>query len=311
MRKRSITFIIAITLCCIIACGLQTSCEKIKKDGRTTIISTVFPSFDFARQIIGNLSDKYNLLQLLPPGMESHAYEPSPKDIIAIQECDLFIYVGGESDSWVDKILNSMSNPPETIKLMECSTLVEEHEQEAHLHGEHKYDEHVWTSIANSISITEAICEKICEIDSENTEIYKENSAKYCTELMALQNEFTELFTETANKMLVFGDRFPMRYFVQEFGLDYIEAFPGCSGETEPDAATLAQIIDTIKEKNIKAVFYIEFSNKKVAKAIAEETGCQTKLFHSCHNVSQEELDNGATYISLMRQNLATLREVM
>lgn len=302
MNKRF--FIIFLLILCFAFPGCVF--EKEKDDG-IKIISTVFPGYDFAKQIIGD-SENITVQQLLPPGTESHGFEPSPKDIIAIEKCDLFIYVGGESDTWVDKILNSMQSPPKTIKMMDYASLL----QDEHGHNGHtEYDEHVWTSLINSINIIQSICHEICLLDESNSEKYNKNSMNYCTEIENLKQEFTDFFANCENKKLVFGDRFPFIYFAKEFGLEYIAAFPGCNGETEPDAGTLAKIIDTVEKEGIKAIFFIENSNCNVAEAIAEETGAKAKLFHSCHNVSLKEIENGITYLSLMRQNLETVMEVM
>lgn len=297
--KRIIAAMLLIVMAIFCACD-----TKIEDDGKITIMATNFPGYDFARQIVGNSAD-IKVEQLLPPGTESHGYEPSPKEIIAMENCDLFIYVGGESDAWVEKILESMDNPPKTVKIMELSELVH---SDHHHEGNEVYDEHVWTSPANAISITKGICEEICSLDKANAEKYRENSGEYCKKIEELQEEFTAFFTKN-DKTLVFGDRFPFIYFAKEFGVEYISAFPGCGGETEADAGTIAEIIDMVNNDNIKTIFHIEFSNANVARAIAQETGTQAKLFHSCHNVSKQEIDDGATYVSLMRQNLETLKE--
>lgn len=302
MSKR--LFIIFILMLCF---ALPACTYEKKDDGKIKIISTVFPGYDFAKQVIGD-NKNITVQQLLPPGIESHGYEPSPKEMIAIEECDLFIYVGGESDTWVEKILKTMQSPPKTVKMMEHVALVNNN----HDHGFHEeYDEHVWTSLENAICIIQNICKEICLLDNTNSEEYTNNAANYCNEIEIIKQEFTSVFEKCANKKMVFGDRFPFIYFANEFGLDYLAAFPGCSSETEPDAGTLATIIETVKKEKIRAVFFIEFSNSRVAETIAKETGAQARLFHSCHNVSQKEIDSGVTYLSLMRQNLETIMEVM
>lgn len=301
VMRRIIIAMLLVLMIFSCSCGAD-----VEDDGKISVIATNFPGYDFARQVVGD-SENIKVEQLLPPGTESHGYEPSPKEIIAIENCDLFIYVGGESDSWVEKILKSMDNPPKTIKMMELSELVHE---DHHHDGEEVYDEHVWTSPANAISITKGICEELCKTDETNREFYQKNSEEYCKKIEEIQTEFKAFFTEN-NKTMVFGDRFPFIYFAKEFDVEYISAFPGCGGETEADAATIAEIIDLVKKDNIKTIFHIEFSNANVAEAIAQETGTQAKLFHSCHNVSKQEIDSGVTYVSLMRQNLETLKEGM
>jgi zinc transport system substrate-binding protein len=285
-----------------------------------TIVATIFPPYDFAKQICGGAAE---VEMLLPPGAESHSYEPSAQDIIKIQNCDLFIYVGGESDTWVDNILSSLDKPIKTVKMMDYINIVEEeaiygikthHDEAAETKSknhEKEYDEHVWTSPRNAVLITQAITDAICEIDTKNVDLYRQNSLNYIIQLEELDSQFADFFDAVTNKTLIFGDRFPLRYFVDEYNLTYYAAFPGCSNETEASAATIAFLIDKVKEEHISTIFYIEFSNHKIADSIAEATNTKTALFHTCHNVSKEELENGATYLSLMKQNLATLKECM
>ncbi len=315
--------IIIIILFFVTIFGFFTGCADNSKaennTGKISIVATIFPPYDFAREICGNSAE---IEMLLPPGAESHSYEPSAQDIIKIQDADLFIYLGGESDAWVDDILLSLDTPIKTIRLMDCVSIVEEEtvdgmEEEHHDEGtedeehEKEYDEHVWTSPKNAILITQAITNAICEIDTQNTDLYKQNSLDYISQLEDLDSQFAEFFATVKNKTLIFGDRFPLRYFVDEYSLPYFAAFPGCSNETEASAATIAFLIDKVKKEKIGTIFYIEFSNHQIADSIAEATNTKTALFHACHNVSKEELENGATYLSLMKQNLATLKESM
>ena len=311
--KKLIAMLMVLTLFTV---GLTACNNKTEKSSdKLKVVSTIFPSYDFAKQICG---DNAKITMLLPPGSESHSYEPTPQDIITIQNCDLFIYVGGESDAWVDGILKSMDKPVKTIKMMDCVSTVEEEHVEG-MEAEEKstevkkveYDEHVWTSSKNAIKISEKIAEAMCNIDSDNSDLYNINKDNYVKQLEQLDKDFTDFFATVQNKTLIFGDRFPLRYFVEEYGLNYYAAFPGCSCETEPSATTIAFLIDKVKSNNISTVFYIEFSNHKVADSIAEATGAKTALFQTCHNVSMADLNNGATYISLMKQNLATLKEAM
>lgn len=276
------------------------------------IVTTIFPPYDFVKQIT---KDHATVIMLLPPGSESHSYEPTPKDIITIQGCDLFIYNGGLSDSWVNTILDSISTPINTLKMID---MVELDTEETHLdHDDHEeeeleeYDEHVWTSIRNSIKIVQTITNKIVEIDEGNKEDYIKNSQSYIAELNTLDQAFTSFFSTAKKQPLIFGDRFPFLYFVKDYGLEYYAAFPGCGHETEPNAANIASLIDIVKKDSINYVFYIEFSNHIIADGIAEATGAKTALLHSCHNVSFEDIKNGATYLSLMQQNLSTLKEAL
>lgn len=280
--------------------------ENDNTDG-LNIVTTIFPSYDFARQIIGN---KGNVSMLLPPGAESHSYEPSPQDIIKIQKCDVFICTGGESEQWVEDVLESIDNNMKIIKLMDCVETLEKNSDEMK-DSEKNYDEHVWTSPENAIDITKNISKCVCEIDSTNSEYYKKNTERYLQELSELSSMFRTIIEEGNRNTIVFGDRFPFRYFVKEYGLNYYSAFPGCSSETEPSVATLTSLTDLVKKDKIPVVFYIESSNHKTADMICEVTGAKLLLFHACHNLSSADMEAGKTYIDIMKKNAENLREAL
>ena len=288
---------------------------------------------------------------LLSPGEEVHSYEPTPLDIKEIQNCDLFIYVGGENDVWVDRILENMGDKrPQTLRLIDLTDTVEEeivegmmqergeHEHDLnegadshgdeehsgpegrgeHAHGgdsseeEHEEaDEHVWTSPVKAAEITEAIAAKMAEIDPDNAESYTANASAYVEEILKVDVAFREIVDNAERRTIVFGDRFPLRYFAEEYGLEYFAAFPGCSSESEPSASTLAFLIDKVREERIPVVFSIEFSNGNIARAICESSGAVRRTFNSCHNVTREQMENGETYVSLMTENLGTVREAL
>lgn len=311
----------------LLLCTMLTACAPARtpetaKDGRLKVVSTVFPGYDFARAAGGELVE---VELLLPPGTESHSYEPTPTDILAVQECDLFIYLGGESDAWVETILDSVDRRGADLRMIDCVELLEEetvegmqgepghdHEKEGHGVGEVvEMDEHVWTSPRNAAAITRTVGEKLAELDQNHAADYEANAEAYAGEIGALDQTFTAFFDSLPTRTIVFGDRFPLRYFAEEYGLDYYAAFPGCSTQTEPSAATIAFLTDKVRAEHISTVFYIEFSNHLVADSIAETTDTKTAMFHTCHNISPEDLTAGATYVSLMEQNLETLREAL
>ena len=288
--KKVILFILSI----LIFAALIPGCNTQNTDSdKLTIISTVFPGYDFARQITG---DKAEVSILLPAGSESHHFEPTPKDIVKIQNCDLFIYTGGENDAWVEEIISSLDTAPVTVKMLDVAEMPTD-------------DEHVWTSPLYAGKISQLIKDALCKIDPENETFYSENYNTYSAELLKLDESFRDFF-ETYKPIMVFGDRFPLKHFAEAYDITYYSAFEGCSAETEPSAAELANIIKVVKTQNIDTIFCIEFSNRKVAKSISEATGAEIRQFHTCHNVTQEELNNGATYISLMEENLRVLKEV-
>ena len=325
-------------------CGTQQPSEQ--DDGRLRIVATIFPPYDFARAIAGD-ETKADITMLLSPGEEVHSYEPTPMDIKRIQNCDLFLYVGGENDVWVERILENMGDKkPQTLRLVDLTDTVAEevvegmmeergehehehdaehaedaehdHEHISHTHSgdssaeEHEEaDEHVWTSPVKAAEITEAIAAKMAEIDPDNAESYKVNAASYMEEILKVDAAFREIVDNAERRTIVFGDRFPLRYFAEEYGLEYFAAFPGCSSESEPSASTLAFLIDKVREERIPVVFSIELSNGNIARAICESTGAVRRTFHSCHNVTKDEMESGATYVSLMTENLGPVREAL
>ncbi|MCI9579547.1 MAG: zinc ABC transporter substrate-binding protein, partial [Oscillibacter sp.] len=276
--------------------------------------------YDFARSAAGELAD---VTLLLPPGAESHSYEPTPADILRVQRCDLFIYLGGESDAWVDTILSAIQPQGEVLRMIDCVDLLEEETVEGmkggHDHEEdHDHlgevvgmDEHVWTAPRNAAAVTRTIGERLAALDPAHAGDYAAGAASYALELEALDREFAAFFDHLPNRTIVFGDRFPLLYFAEAYDLDYYAAFPGCGAQTEPSAATVAFLTEKVREERLPAVWYIEFSNHLVADSIAEAAGVETAQFHTCHNVSRADLEAGATYLSLMRANLETLRAYM
>lgn len=292
-----------------------------KKQERLKIVTTVFAPYDFMKQLTDGIDADISML--LPPGAEVHSYDPTVQDIIKISECDLFIYTGGENDEWVGDILDSLDEPVNTFRMiehvdsvveeeikegMQTSGQEEESNHDAEAENEPEWDEHVWTSPQNAIDIVNALTEELCALDQENSDVYHNNLLSYSQQLKQLDDDF-RLVTENApHKVMIFADRFPVRYFTEEYGLDYYAAYPGCAADAEPSAATMCYLIDRVRDEDIKAVFYIEMSDERIADTVCEETGARKLLFHSCHNVTREEMKKGATYISLMRDNLKNLK---
>ena len=300
--------LIAALLClCLMLCGCTAQPEKPHDETKLQIVCTSFPAYDFAREIAG---DRAELTLLIKPGSEVHSYEPTPKDMIRIQESDLFICNGGESEQWAKTIITPELN---TIYMMDCVDTVEESADGIYNaeDGEPELDEHVWTSPLNAIKISEEICNALCKLDTDNAEAYKTNFTAYKAQLMALDREFRQVIKNSGKHTLVFADRFPMRYFALEYGLDCYAAFPGCSSETEPSAKTVAYLIDRVREDKIPAVLYMEFSNQKMADVICEDTGCKKLPFYSAHSVSAEQFEQGVSYLDLMRINLNSLKEAL
>lgn len=312
---------------------LLTGCSAVRPEAgpapdggeRVRVAATIFPPCDFVRQIGGEYVD---VVQLLKPGMEPHSYEPSPADIIRIMDSDLFLYAGGESDVWVEEILEGSDHAPVSCSLLDWVDPLEEETSEGmqvkeHHHGhaegetdgvhleETEYDEHVWTSPVNAQLLVEQIRDVLISLDPGREEIYEKNAAAYLEELRALDEDYRQMTENAKRKTLVFGDRFPFLYLVRTYGLEYYAAFPGCSGESEPSAATIAFLTDQVEEEGIPVVFQLELSNGRVADAIAEAAGAETEILHSCHTLTVSEAERGETYLSLMRRNLEALRHAL
>ena len=320
MRKRLFAVLLALTL----AAGLCGCADRQRaEDGRLQVVCSVFPYYDFARQIGG---DDVDVTLLVAAGKETHSFEPTPLDVITLSQADVFLYNGGESEAWVDDILSAAGeNIAVTLPLMpQVSALAEEwaegmegahdehdhdHDHETHDSDDIEYDEHVWTSPVLAKALCQAICDALCQADPAHREGYQARLRDYLAQLDGLDAAFREVVEAGHRRLLVFGDRFPLLYFCKEYGLDYRAAFHGCASDTEPSLATLKYLIDKVEDEEIPVVYTIELSSRKVADAIAETTGAKVLTFHSCQTVSRTEFDGGATYLSLMEQNVEALRE--
>ena len=301
----------AATALCLCSCASQNEADN-KDSQKLKIISTVFPPYDLARQIAGDNAD---ISILLPPGSESHTYEPTAKEIIEIQNCDIFLYIGGENEQWAEKIISSnKSDSVKTVKLIDCVKTLEEaelHEEEHEEEHSHETDEHIWTSPKNEQLMLTAVYDAICEADPENKAVYTKNKDSYNEQLTELDKAYKEAVGNAKNKTIIMADKFPFRYLAEEYGLDFYAAFSSCSDESEPSAATMTSLISKIKELKIPVVYYLEFSSTKVADTLCSETGASSLMLHSCHNVSKEDLDKGISYVDLMKQNLENLKTAL
>lgn len=317
--KKLLVYIVCVALIMAALAGCsktdQTS-ESGVDTGKLSIVTTIFPPYDFARAVAG---DRADVTMLIDPGAEVHSYDPAPDDMIAIQNCDVFIYIGGENEAWVDTVLGSLDTGDKTIlRLMHDVTPVEEEtvegmqaeeESSEDAEEEAEYDEHIWTSPKNAILMINAIAEALGGIDSANAAAYEQNAQSYTAQIGQVDEQIKAIVDNAPRKLLVVADRFPFRYLVEEYGLDYYAAFSGCSSESDVSAGTLAFLIDKVKEYEIPYVFTIEFSNQQVAQAVCEQTGAQRLLLHSCHNVTKDDFDAGVTYLTLMQQNAANLEK--
>jgi zinc transport system substrate-binding protein len=320
--KRRMKKIISVLLALSLVLTLFAACSNKQgktdnSDGKIKIITTIFPPYDFTKNIV---SDKADVKMLLPLGSESHSFEPGTQDILSIQSCDIFICIGGESEKWVEKVLDSVDS--KKVKVISLLDIVDPKEEEIVEGMEEEkedeeggavieYDEHVWTSPVNAAKITQAICDAVCEKDSANAEAYKQNAASYIEKLNSLDKAFRDMVSSSKRDRIVVADRFPFRYLCDEYGLKYSAAFAGCSASTDPSANTVKYLINKVNDEKIPVIFYIEFSQQTVANTVLQSTKAKALELHSCHNVSKEDFDNGVGYIELMNRNLEALREAL
>ncbi|MCI8269336.1 MAG: zinc ABC transporter substrate-binding protein [Lachnospiraceae bacterium] len=315
-------------------------------DHRLNVVATIFPYYDFVRQIGGEWVD---LTLIVPAGMDSHSFEPTPADMRRIQEADVLICNGGAMEHWLDQVLEAVDASEITVVvLMDYVDIVEEelvegmeneahgdhageegfsdqqkhtgHEQEKEsfqisgidddgYHVDIEYDEHIWTSPVNAMKMTEIICAVLGQEDPPHAKEYQAAASAYRIELERIDRELRQVMGERRRNLIVLGDKFPFRYLAEEYDLDYRAAFSGCSTDTEPSARTIAYLIDKVKQERIPVIYYLELSSTRVAEIISEETGAQPLLLHSCHNVTRRQMEAGVTYVELMEQNVENLRK--
>lgn len=304
MRNKFIALVFGITL-------LFTGCSHTKGESeKLKVVTTIFPAYDFARTVFGDTAE---ITLLLKPGSESHSYDPSAKDIVKINDCDLFIYNGGESDAWVDGLLKS-ADEVNTLRMMDAVEVIPESE-DGIMEGESgeadEYDEHIWTSPRNAALILQGVENEAEKLAPENSAVYKSRAENFVNSINELDERFQKLLDDE-ERYFIFADRFPLLYFFRDYGLNYYAAFPGCGSETEPSAQTVAFLADKLKDDDVvKTVFYIELSNHKLADTLAEESSLSTSEFHTCHNISADDYAAGETYLSLMERNYFTIKNAL
>ena len=314
----------------ILAALMLTGCTTKQQNGDTTgsaesggklkVITTIYPIYDFARAVGG---DKIELTMLLSPGSESHTLDPTAQQMLAISSCDVFMYIGGEDDKWVDQILETLNeNKITTLTFMDKVNLYEEETVEGMVEEsdeadstsgdtEIEYDAHIWTAPKNAVKMTEAVRDTLCEKDPDNAEAYKANAAAYIEKINAVDSEIQNVVDNGARKTIVVADRFPFRYLCAEFSLSYSAAYKGCSAAGADSSKSALYMINKVKTEKIPVVFYIEFSNEKIADTVCESTDAKKMCLYSCHNVSKEDYDNGVTYVDLMKRNVEALKAAL
>ena len=280
-------------------------CAALAEPG-LRVVAANFPCYDFARQLLGDAGE---VSMLIRPGVEVHSFEPTPADILSVSDADLFVYIGGEGDAWADDMLSGLEGQgPARLRMMDAVTPIEE-EGEEHTHGEPEYDEHIWTSPKNAIAMVRALSDALCELDPGRAEAYSAAASEYIEQITEIDAAFSDIAASAVRHELVFADRFPFLYFVREYGLDYIAAFPSCTAETEPTPQTMLGLIQRVRQDGIPVIYVIEMSTRSVARTVAEETGAAIREMHSLQTVTQAEFDAGESYVSLMRRNVEAVRE--
>lgn len=309
--KRILAFIMALCFGAAILSGCGESQGISGGDGsqkKLTIVASLFPQFDFARQIVG---DKATVTLLLPPGTESHTYDPTPLDITNIHDSDIFIYTGKNMEPWADRIISGINDQNITILDVtgNINLVKDDHDSEAEEDHDHEYDPHVWLDPTLSMKMVDNILKTLCEKDPVNADFYRTNAENYKQQLQKLDDDIFEVVENAKKDTIVFGGRFAYIYFINHFGLKYVSAYDNCSAETEPSMKRIGEIIEFIKTNQISCIFYEELADPKMARTIAEEAGIEMALFSTAHNITRDEKDAGITYIDIMRNNLESLKK--
>ena len=325
---------LAVAVSLLAGCGKKNATESGESESdKLRVVATIFPGYDWVHQIMGNRAAAADLTMLLDNGVDLHSYQPTTDDIIKVFDCDLFIYVGGESDGWAENALKTAANKDiKVVSLLEVlgervktEEIVEgmqdadhahahDHEHDhGHDHGEEK-DEHVWLSLKNAKTLVAAISDALQELDPGNKDTYAANASAYIEELSTLDGEYQSAVGGAAHKTVLFGDRFPFRYLVDDYGLRYYAAFAGCSAETEASFETVSFLAKKVDELGLPCVLTIEGKNHKLAETIVQSTAGKNQkvlTMDSMQSMTSEDAANGTTYLSAMEQNLSVLKEAL
>lgn len=293
--------------------------------GKLSVVCTIFPVYDWTREVLGSHQDEVQLTYLMNSGTDLHNYQPTAEDMVRISDCDVFVYVGGESDKWVDdalaearnknmKVIDLMDVLSDSVREEEVKEGMESHEEEEDTEEETEYDEHIWLSLKNAKSCVSEICSVLSDADTAHAADYANNADSYISALDSLDNCFAAMIGKAKNKTLIFGDRFPFRYFVEDYGLDYFAAFAGCSAETQASFDTITFLADKVDELNVDTIFTIEGSDCTIAEAVKNSTASKDQsiaVLDSVQSVTAEQIADGSNYISIMEHNYSTLEEAL
>ena len=330
MKRIVLVLSMVIILGCLSACNKENS--GMASEDKISMVATVFPEYDWLMNVLGDNPGGAEVTMLLDNGVDLHSYQPTADDIIKISTCDLFIYVGGESDAWVEdalrgalnknmvvvNLLDTLGDSVKEEEVVEGMQAEEEHDHDAdedHDHEEEaEYDEHVWLSVKNVAVLVQKISEAVQKADPENAETYKKNTASYLEKLNALDKEYEAAISAGTYNTILFGDRFPFRYLVDDYGLKYYAAFVGCSAETEASIETITFLSGKVDELNLPCVLTIEGSDRRIAETIVQNTKTKDQKIlsiDSMQSTTSKDIKNGTTYLSVMEKNLDVLKEAL
>ncbi len=318
--KKIISLLVMLSLFAGLLTGCGTGAHSADK---LSIVTTIFPEYDWVKQILGDQIENAQITLLLDNGVDLHSYQPTADDIVTIFACDMFVYVGGESDEWVDDVLAQAANKDMiVIKLLDVlgdavkeEEIVDGMEHEEHEEEEaHEYDEHVWLSLRNAETVCRAINEKICMLDPENADTYTANTESYCQKLMALDADYSEAVSAASMNTLLFADRFPFRYLTDDYGIEYYAAFSGCSAESEASFETIVFLAGKVDELGLTSVIALKGSDGDIAQTIistSTEKNAKILFLDSMQTTTEKDADSGTTYLSVMESNLEALKEAL
>lgn len=317
MKKLIISLLILIIVIIGAICIFNKQTAPVREEGKLNITASIYPIYDFTKEVAG---DKANVKMLLSPGVEIHDYEPTPQDIINIEESDLFFYLGKDLEPWGDTITSGVSTKSNIKEIANGIPLIENeefekeylntdsHEEENH---HEKYDTHIWLDPTKSIQLVKNIAKELSAKDPANAQYYNQNAENYIAKLEKLDSEIEATIKKSSQTEIAFGGPFSYAYFIKRYNLKFVTAYDSCGENGEPSVDKIFKVIEEIKANNIPVVFYKELSSGNIVKTISEETGAQRLEFNSVHTVTQKQLDSGATYLSIMYQNLENLKQAL
>lgn len=337
MKKNRICYVALVLVLCVgmlVGCGNKKESTKENTNTKNekekySVVCTIFPEYDWVKEILGDQAEDFDLTLLMDNGTDLHSFQPTAEDIAKISDCDVFIYVGGESDEWVEDALKEATNKDmQVINLLDIlgneikeEEVVEgmESEEEESEEGEEgeeeiEYDEHVWLSVKKAKTLVSAIKDAICKVDGDNAKTYESNATAYIEKLSDLDTQFEDAIKKATKKTVLFGDRFPFRYMVDDYGLDYYAAFVGCSAETEASFETITFLANKVDELGLSKVLVLENSDQKIAETIIQNTKEKNQeivVMDSMQGVTADDIANGATYLESMKKNLEVIHQAV